>query len=74
MEIRFERSALLEKGVYGHAFLGTFENRKVAVKRVLLSKCDNKEETVKKLDHENVVKLFHFESDDDFMYVICQFL
>ena len=74
MEIKFERDAKLGEGGYGEVFLGTFKNEKVAVKRVQLSKCDDKEKTFKELDHENVVKLFHFETDDDFKYVIFQFL
>ena len=66
MEIKFERGAKLGEGGYGDVYLGTFKNGKVAVKRVQLSKCGDKEEIFKELNHENVVKLFHFEIDADF--------
>jgi serine/threonine protein kinase len=43
-------------------------NRKVAVKRIQIENVENnkEEEALKKLDHPNVVKLYHVESDSDF--------
>ncbi|KAI9557852.1 hypothetical protein GHT06_014602 [Daphnia sinensis] len=66
-QITFERSAELGEGAYGTVFLGEFEGRQVAVKRVLLSKFNkNEEEFMRKLDHPNIIKLYHSESDHDF--------
>jgi hypothetical protein len=44
-------------------------NRKVAVKRIQIENVENNkggEEALQKLDHLNVVKLHHVESDNDF--------
>jgi hypothetical protein len=43
-------------------------NRKVAVKRIQIENVENnkEEEALQKLDHPNVVKLYHVESDSDF--------
>jgi hypothetical protein len=41
---------------------------KVAVKRIQIENVENNKggEALQKLDHPNVVKLFHVESDSDF--------
>lgn len=63
---------IIGKGIAGFVFRGSFGDDKipVAVKRVKLA-CVNKEavqkrgeDTLKGLDHENVVKLFHVEQDE----------
>jgi serine/threonine protein kinase len=44
-------------------------NRKVAVKRIQIENVENNKgevEALQKLDHPNVVKLYHVESDSDF--------
>jgi hypothetical protein len=44
-------------------------NRKVAVKRIQIENVQNNkggEEALQNLDHPNVVKLYHVESDSDF--------
>lgn len=67
MEIQFDREVLLGKGGYGAVFLGTFQGRKVAVKRVELIRASaNEEENLKQIHHPNIVKLFHVECTDDF--------
>ncbi len=65
--LQFDRNALLGKGGHSNVFRGTFNGRKVAVKRVdLLKISGDNEEILQKLDHENVVKLLHVERDKDF--------
>jgi serine/threonine-protein kinase/endoribonuclease IRE1 len=67
MEIQYNRAVPLGEGGYGSVFQGTFKGREVAVKRVLLNMAnDNEEEALRKLDHPNIVKLFHVECDKDF--------
>lgn len=69
MKIKFDCIDNLGNGGYGSVYKGQFENSSVAVKRVLLAQANsNEEESLKKLDHPNVVKLFHCESDDNFVY------
>jgi serine/threonine protein kinase len=68
MKIQYNREVPLGEGGYGTVFPGTFQGREVAVKRVLLNMANgNEEEALKKLDHPNIVKLFHVERTDDFM-------
>jgi serine/threonine protein kinase len=68
LRIKFDRNAVLGRGYYGIVFKGEWNNKIVAVKRIELAKCENKkeEEALQKLDHPNVVKLYHVEKDDDF--------
>ncbi|KAK4014944.1 hypothetical protein OUZ56_027456 [Daphnia magna] len=69
MKILFNRDAVLGQGGFGVVFKGKFGGREVAVKRVDLLKVDKREEeALLKLDHPNIVKLFHCEKDNDFMY------
>ena len=68
-KIIIDKNKILGQGGYGTVFEGTWGNKKVAVKRIQLVNIDNgnKEETaLLKLDHPNVIKLYHIESDEDF--------
>jgi hypothetical protein len=57
----------LGEGGYGSVFSGKFERRQVAVKRVVLfNVSENEEKSLQMLDHPNVIKLFHSESDENF--------
>ncbi|KZS01624.1 Uncharacterized protein APZ42_001667, partial [Daphnia magna] len=67
-KIKYDRKAIIGEGGFGTVYEGEFGGRKVAVKRVELHLVNNREEAMLKLDHPNIVKLFHCESDDDFMY------
>ena len=66
-KVKLDRSNRLGEGGYGAVFQGKFNGIKVAVKRVeLLKVVENEELALKQLDHPNVIKLLHSESDNDF--------
>jgi serine/threonine protein kinase len=66
-KITFDRSNRLGEGGYGSVFLGKFNGKEVAVKKVELHKVvENEELALKQLDHPNIIKLLHSESDKDF--------
>jgi serine/threonine-protein kinase/endoribonuclease IRE1 len=61
--IELDERYLIGHGGSGKVFFGRFEGKKVAVKRVDLMDTDEREEeALKKLNHLNVVKLYHVES------------
>jgi serine/threonine protein kinase len=69
LSISIDRQKVLGKGRYGIVYEGTWMNRKVAVKRIQIENVENNKgevEALQKLDHPNVVKLYHVESDSDF--------
>jgi serine/threonine protein kinase len=69
LSISIDREKILGKGGYGIVYEGTWRDIKVAVKRIQIENVENNkggEEALRKLDHPNVVKLYHVESDDDF--------
>ncbi|KAI9550631.1 hypothetical protein GHT06_000622 [Daphnia sinensis] len=70
MATGYDGSAPLGQGGYGSVFLGEFEGRKVAVKRVEVFHLgnDNEENALKRFDHPNIVKLFYSEKDNNFKY------
>ncbi len=70
MEIVPDVNKILGKGENAVVFEGIYNGPlKVAVKRILSKDVENnteKEEVFKKLNHSNVIKLFHVESDSQF--------
>jgi hypothetical protein len=57
----------LGQGGFGSVFNGKFGGKEVAVKRVESIETDEREEdALKKLNHMNVVRLYHVESDNAF--------
>jgi serine/threonine protein kinase len=67
--IKIDRSKILGSGSYGIVFEGTWNGKKVAVKRVQIANTESskpEEEALQKLDHPNVIKLFDVQSDEDF--------
>jgi hypothetical protein len=59
----------LGEGRYGIVFKGIWREKSVAVKRIQLihiAKDTQGEEALQGLDHSNVIKLFHVESDANF--------
>ncbi len=68
-EIKVDVDKILGVGGYGKVFHGIWNNTPVAVKRIPLSKIESnqrEEEALQMLNHPNVIKLFHTESDDLF--------
>ena len=68
MEIQFDGQVRLGEGGYGSVFPGTFQGNNVAVKRVLVIDAtnENEENILQQLNHPNIVKLFHFYSENDY--------
>ena len=68
MEIQFDGQVRLGEGGYGTVFPGTFQGNNVAVKRVLVIDAtnENEENILQQLNHPNIVKLFHFYSENDY--------
>lgn len=66
-KIKVDVNKILGRGGYGKVFQGQWKSEQVAVKRIDLSKVvDQKqveEQILAKLDHPNVIKLLHVESD-----------
>ncbi|XP_059351757.1 RGS domain-containing serine/threonine-protein kinase A-like [Daphnia carinata] len=68
MKIWFDRQQPIGEGGFGMVNKGKFGGREVAVKRVEMRHVDKREEdAMLKLDHPNIVKLLHYETDNDFM-------
>lgn len=58
---------ILGKGSFGVVFKGRFDNKDVAVKRMLIEEVDEREEEfLTKYPHAHILKLFHVEEDDHF--------
>lgn len=71
--MKYETNDVLSKtdgGQVAAVFRGTFQGQPIAVKRIKLANVatpdGTKEEARKKLSHENVLKLLHFETQEDF--------
>lgn len=62
---------LLGQGGYGVVLEGFWGSIPVAVKRIELHKVESnekEEEALRNLKHQNVVKMYHAESDTNFRY------
>ncbi len=67
-QIKVDFKNELGRGGYGKVFQGEWNNIQVAVKRIPLSKVESnkrEEEALQMLNHPNVIKLFHTESDSE---------
>ncbi|XP_057374562.1 serine/threonine-protein kinase/endoribonuclease IRE2-like [Daphnia carinata] len=76
--MQYDKKDFIGRGAFGSVFLGTFKGKKVAIKRIELvgepvPVVDNELEALQQLDHPNVVKLLHCESDDTFKYFALEF-
>ena len=64
------QNKILGEGRYGIVFEGVWCKKPVAIKRIQLlhisSNQREEEEALQKLDHPNVIKLLHVESDSTF--------
>ena len=64
-----DSNRILGQGSYGTVFEGVWRGKLVAIKRIHLihiSSNEREEEALQKLDHPNVIKLLHVESDSTF--------
>jgi serine/threonine protein kinase len=70
MSLIFNPNNKLGEGGYGIVCKGSWDGKTVAIKRILRQSddksCNQEEDAMKKLDHPNVVKFFHAESDEHF--------
>ena len=69
MQIVYYKDKVLGQGGFAHVFEGRWNERKVAVKRVLLEDVGStkqEEEALQRLNHPNVIKLFHVENNEYF--------
>lgn len=65
--IELDPTDKLGQGGYGSVFYGKFGGKEVAVKRVESIETDEREEdALKKLNHLNVVQLYHVEIHEAF--------
>ncbi|KZR97094.1 Uncharacterized protein APZ42_008228 [Daphnia magna] len=79
--MNFNQNEVLGEGCSALVFKGTFIGKEVAVKRILRIVGNNldeaaqrkEEETMKILDHQNVLKLIEVENDTNFKYLILEF-
>jgi serine/threonine protein kinase len=65
----FGQNKILGEGGYGTVFEGVWHGKPVAIKRIQLSDISSnqrEEEALQKLEHPNVIKLLHVESDSTF--------
>ncbi|XP_077969568.1 serine/threonine-protein kinase/endoribonuclease ire-1-like [Styela clava] len=67
------------KGVFGYGvsskvYSGRFDERPVAVKRInpSLSKFECEVETLRRLDHRNIVRYLYTDSDNEFVYIVLE--
>uniref|UniRef100_A0A0P5NFF5 Calcium/calmodulin-dependent protein kinase kinase n=1 Tax=Daphnia magna TaxID=35525 RepID=A0A0P5NFF5_9CRUS len=78
--MKFDKENVLGRGFSAQVFSGTFNGKDVAIKRIEKSAGLNldkaaqelEEETMKNLDHPNVLKLLHVQDDNDFKYLILE--
>lgn len=70
--LSFSRSLILGKGNYGVVFSGKYNGKDVAVKRIELERMNQREEALFHLDHEHVVKLYHWRDNKDFRFYVLE--
>jgi serine/threonine protein kinase len=69
--LRIDRKKILGRGGYGVVYEGNWGETKVAIKRIPRDNAaggKQEEDALKRLNHENIIKLFHVEEDPDFRY------
>ncbi|XP_057372393.1 serine/threonine-protein kinase/endoribonuclease IRE2-like [Daphnia carinata] len=70
--LTFIRSQILGKGRYGTVFAGKYYGKDVAVKRIELERINLREQDLFQLHHENVVKLYHWQNNEDFRFYVLE--
>jgi hypothetical protein len=67
--MEFDRKKILGEGGCAIVFHGVWDGKPVAVKRIPTNNVasnEREEDALKMLNHQNIIKLFHVESDVDF--------
>jgi serine/threonine protein kinase len=67
--MEFDRNKILGEGGCAAVYEGEWHGKPVAVKRINKNEVtsnEREEDALKTLNHQNVIKLFHVESDVDF--------
>jgi serine/threonine protein kinase len=67
--MEFYRNKILGEGGCAAVYEGEWHGKPVAVKRIPTNKVasnEREEDALKMLNHQNVIKLFHVESDEEF--------
>jgi serine/threonine-protein kinase/endoribonuclease IRE1 len=67
--MEFDRNKNLGEGGCAVVYEGVWHGKPVAVKRIPTNKVasnEREEAALKMLNHQNIIKLFHVESDEDF--------
>lgn len=67
-----DRANILGVGSIGVVFKGNWDAIEVAVKQIPIdnaAKCEREVNEFKMLNHENIVKLFHIEENQNFRYL-----
>ena len=69
-EIKYDRPILIKKGAFGQIYLGSYNHRKVSVKRIAAHRVQLKQciDFQINLNDKNVVKLYTVEHDEDFWF------
>ena len=72
MATAFTVGELIGRGFFGTVHRGTFEGSEVAIKKMQILRLDQRGpreyESMKQLDHPNVLKLLHWQDDADFRF------
>ena len=69
----FTEGKLIGRGGFAPVYHGTYQNCDVAIKKIQIDNLNPKKapreyESMKRLDHPNVLKLLHWQDDADFRF------
>ncbi len=68
--ISYARACKLGEGGFAIVYLGSFNGRQVAVKKIQIERIEDREVKLQRsLEHENVLKLLEVEEDKDFRFL-----
>lgn len=69
-QIKYDRQRVIKKEAFGQIYLGFYGNENVSVKRIVAQrvKVMQRIELQIDLNHDNVIKLYTVENDENFWY------